>query len=111
MGFAGFAQVFAVGQHAQGFVGDKLGVGVQILGRGELLLVARLDAFNGQGLHGPDHVEQHEVQLLHFLRAVVQGLTGALHIAVFVLIVAKKNVQDFDPEVASIQHGCELRQK
>ena len=76
-----------------------------------MLLVARLDAFDGKGLHGPHHVEQHEVQLLHLLRAVVQGLTGALGVAVFVLIVAKKNVQDLDPEVAAIQHGRELPAK
>ena len=42
---------------------------------------------------------------------MVEGLAGALDVAVLVLEIAKKNVQDFDPEVASVQHGCELRQK
>ena len=104
-------QVLAVGKDAQGFVGDKLGVGVQILGRGQLLFVSHFDAVDGQSLHRSNHVEQHEVQLLHFLRAVVEGLTGAFDIAVLVLIVAKKNVQDLDPEVAAVQHDCELAQK
>ena len=76
-----------------------------------MLLVSRFDAVNGECLHRPNHVEQHEVQLLHFLRAVVEGLTGAFDIAVLVLIVAKKNVQDFDPEVAAVQHVCKLSQK
>jgi hypothetical protein len=76
-----------------------------------LLFVASLDSIDGKGLHGPNHVEKKEVKLLHLLGAVVQGLTGAFDIAVLVLIVAKKNVQDFDPEVAAVQHGCELAQK
>ena len=36
---------------------------------------------------------------------------GAFDIAVLILEIAKKNVQDLDPEVASVQHGCELKQK
>ena len=105
---ARFAKVGAVGKDPQRFVGHKLGVGIQIFGGGKLLLVPSFNAVDGKRLHGPDHVEQHQVQLMHFLRAVVEGLAGALDVAVLVLEIAKKNVQDFDPEVASVQHGCEL---
>ena len=105
------AQGLAVRQNPQGLVGDKLRVGVQVLWRGKLLFVASFNAVDGERLHGANHVEQHEIQFLHLLRAVVQRLSCALGVALLVLKMAKKNVQDFDPEVASVQHGCELAQK
>ena len=88
------AQGLAVGQNAQGFVGDKLGVGVQILWRRKLLFVASFNAVDGEGLHGANHVQQHEIQLLHLLRAVVQRLARAFDVSILVLKMAKKNVQD-----------------
>ena len=89
MGFACLAQRLAVAQGTKGLVGDKFGVGVQVLLAGELLLVPRLNSVNGQPLHGRNHVEQEEVQLPHLFGAVLEGFARLGGVEVLVLVVPK----------------------
>jgi hypothetical protein len=49
--------------------------------------------------------------LLHLLGAVGQRAVGAFEVPVLVLVKAKKNLQDFDPEMTTVEHGCELQQR
>ena len=98
-------EVFAIRYCSERTVRHKLRVWIQVFRRRQLFFSATLNLFDCEPLHASNHQKQEQIQLMHLFDGMVQGLFCLHDILLFVLVEGVQNVQDFDPEVASIEHA------